>query len=83
MQQLGENAPYLTPRMVLFHQPRGHYYVIKYKTMIKKDDGSWDYGWAYVQAEKEESGTGFHCKADSEVFTRAFSQFDSDWYLAY
>lgn len=83
MQLLGENVPYLTPGMVLFHQPRGHYYIVKYKTMIKKDDGSWEYGWAYVQAEEDKPSGKFVCKTSAEVFTRALSQFDSDWYLAY
>ena len=77
------DASWLTPGMVIYHQPRNHFYIILNKTMIKKDDGGWEYGWTYVQAEKNEEGEGYVYATGAESYSRPFSLFDSDWHLAY
>lgn len=72
------NASQLLQGMILFHQPRGHYYKLIYRTMIKSGERGWEYGWAYQQVTKENDVT-FVGDVDAEIYSRPDSMFDSDW----
>lgn len=85
MQPLADIVQHLPVGAIIYHQPRNHYYRIMNKTMIKKDGGGWEYGWSYQEVEM--IGTiveaNFKLKTEAEIYSRGFSLFDSDWFLAY
>lgn len=85
LMQTIDDASWLTPGMIVHHQPRSHYYRLIYRTMIKgeKSSGkSWEYGWAYREVLPLSDGT-FADMPESEIYSRPDSLFDSDWRLAY
>lgn len=86
MQPVSNIVQHLPVGAIIYHQPRNHYYRVLNKTMIKKDGGGWEYGWSYQEVKKHETVSedgGFVGIPNTEVYSRAFSLFDSDWFLAY
>lgn len=86
MQPVSNIVQHLPVGAIIYHQPRNHYYEILNKTMIKKDDGSWEYGWSYKEVkpiQQVHDEIVFKLCEESEVYSRGFSMFDSDWLLAY
>ena len=85
MQPLVDIVEFIPVGAIIYHQPRNHYYEVLNKTMMKKDDGGWEYGWSYQEVKQfEETPNGVkHEMPSGEIFSRAFTKFDSDWHLAY
>ena len=85
MQPLVDIVEYVVPGAIIYHQPRDHYYRIMNKTMMKKDKG-WEYGWSYQEVtlvNRVRDEMVFEPSENKEIYSRAFTKFDSDWHLAY
>lgn len=80
MQPLSNIVQHLPVGAIIFHQPRNHYYEVLNKTMIKKDGGGWEYGWSY-QEVVQNAELNFERPETGIIYSRGFSQFDSDWHL--
>lgn len=80
MQPLSNIVQHLPVGAIIFHQPRNHYYEVLNKTMIKKDGGGWEYGWSY-QEVVQNADLNFERLETGIIYSRGFSQFDSDWHL--
>jgi len=63
---------------IIKHAPRGTYYRLDSKTLIKSDNG-WEEGWIYDSCvEITSNGTNVNVKCD-ERFSRPMRLFDEDW----
>lgn len=86
MQPLADIVKHLPVGAIIYHQPRNHYYQILNKTMIKKGKEGWEYGWCYQEVKPVQQihdETVYELNKESEIYSRPFSLFDSDWLLAY
>lgn len=71
-------ANWLQSGDIIKHEPRGHFYIVLFRTLIKKDGGGWLPGVAYRQVRPVVEGQ-FEPISDAEVYTRADENFDEDW----
>lgn len=86
MQPLVDIVEFIPVGAVIYHKPRDHYYRVVYKTMMKKEDGGWEYGWSYQEVtlvNRVHDEMVFEPSENKEIYSRAFAKFDSDWHLAY
>lgn len=76
------SADWLQPGEIVFHEPRGHYYELLHRTLIKNDKG-WLKGWCYQEVKSVEvlKSCIRHEPAAGEVFSRPNELFDGDWRL--
>ena len=80
------SADWLQPGEVVYHEPRGHYYELLHRTLIKsdkKDGSSWLSGWCYQEVKSVEvlKEKIRHEPPAGEVYSRPMELFDEDWRL--
>ena len=79
------SADWLQPGEVVYHEPRGHYYELLHRTLIKSDvkGGSWSKGWCYQEVKSVEvlKNCIRHEPPAGEVYSRPNELFDEDWRL--